>query len=57
MYRGYHQLFGESFVACGKVLTTEPDVMERYLTGPNGRGAHLHSYRLAPSLLPRASGS
>ena len=42
MYRGYHDLFGESFVACGKVLTAEPQVMERCLTGPMVRGGNVH---------------
>lgn len=56
MYRGYHDLYGENFVACGKVLTAEPQVMERYLTGPMQRGNHLHSYYLLDAVLPKASG-
>jgi len=54
MYQGYHKLYGDNFVACGKVLAAEPQVMDRALTGPQGRGPHLHGYYLRPQELPTA---
>jgi hypothetical protein len=45
MYKANEDLYGPSFMACGKVLTTEPQLMHRYLTSP--QGAHAASSQRA----------